>query len=553
MNARSLLKALCFGLGLCLAVPASADATVTACGKDVWPNDPRTDLSEAVAAGGRITFACSGRIVFSRSHALLKDVDIDGGGAVTLDGNGHRMFGLGSGRSPSVTFKAIRIVGGALGPSGQPGGVISGEGHVAFLDGTNLSMSQKPVWLLAGSLLIRNAWLHENSGPVVIVSEGSLDIGKTTRFTDNAGQTIATGPSTRVRIDDTQFFRNGGASFGGAAAKSCEVSISASWFADNGMAEDGGALSSHCKLTLERTQFERNHAGRDGGAVFLGPGADVTMRTVRFNGNTAARNGGAVAGIFALDRRGAVTVRSGRFERNLAGGTGGAISAGEASRVDIGLGSFVGNQATNAGGAVYVRQSPLVIARSVFLRNRTASTGGAIASLCMPADAGRVANTLMAGNVAGAGGAFHGTHTTFINATLVMNGGLPVQQGSSCSDHSEIAFANTILDGGCAGNDATRTFKDLGHNLQFPGGSCGQTIPTAFPLLGYFFAPFPPFSPAIGAGDARVCMSAPINGRDLYGTHRPQGSACSIGAIEGDLSAAFARLIDRRRGDLPMH
>lgn len=552
MSARSLLQMLCFGLGLCLAAPASADATVTACGKDVWPNDPRTDLREALAAGGRITFACSGSILFSQGHLLLKDVEIGGGGAVTLDGNGHRMFGMGSARFPNVTFKAIRIVGGAVGPSGLPGSVISGEGNVAFLDGTNISLSQKPVWVLAGNVVVRNAWLHENAGPVVVVSEGSLDIAKTTRFTDNPGQTIATGPATRVSISDTQFFRNGGASFGGTAAQGCEVSIAGSWFADNRVAEDGGALSSHCKLTLEDTQFERNHAGRDGGAVFLGPGAEVTaMRKVRFTGNQAARNGGAIAGIWTLARRGALSVRSGRFEGNLAGATGGAIHAGESSRIDVGLGSFIGNQATNAGGAVYVRQSPLRVGRSVFLKNRTASTGGAIASLCMPASAGRVANSLFAGNVAGAGGVFHGTHMTFINATLVTNGNTPVQQGSNCSDRSEIAFANTILDGGCGGGDAARTFKDLGHNLQFPGQSCGPTIPSAFPLLGFFFAPFPPFSPAIGAGDLKVCMAAPIDGRDLHGTHRPQGSACSIGAIEGDFSAAFTRLIARRRGDLP--
>ena len=173
----------------------------------------------------------------------------------------------------------------------------------------------------------------------------------------------------------------------------------------------------------------------------------------------------------------------------------------------------------------------------------------------MPASSGRVANSLVSGNVAGAGGAFHGTHMTFINATLVLNGDTPVRQGATCSDRSEIAFANTIIDGGrhgaCAGADATRTFKDLGHNLQFPGQSCGPTIASAFPLLGFFFAPFPPLSPAIGAGNLQVCMAPPIDGRDLYGTHRPQGSLCSIGAIEGDLSTALARLIKRRQGDRP--
>jgi hypothetical protein len=136
-----------------------------------------------------------------------------------------------------------------------------------------------------------------------------------------------------------------------------------------------------------------------------------------------------------------------------------------------------------------------------------------------------------------------------------MNGGAPVRQGAACSDRSEIAFANTIIDGGwqaaCAGADATRTFRDLGHNLQFAGHSCGPTIASTFPLLGFFFAPLAPFSPAIGAGSLQACMGAPIDGRDLYGTHRPQGAGCSIGAVEGDLSRALTRLIARHWGDRP--
>lgn len=555
MNPWRFLHLLVIGVGIGAAAPAGADAIVTACGKDVWPGDPRTDLMEALAAGGRVTFSCAGAIVFSQSHAVLKDVEIDGGGAVTLDGNGLRMFGLGSGRSPRLAFKALRVVGAGVGPSGLPGSVVSGEGSVALLDGTQISRSQKPIWVMAGALEIRNAWLHENTGPVVVVSEGSLDVSKATRFTDNRGPAIATGPSTRARIDDTQFFRNGGSDFGGAAAQGCEVVITGSWFADNTAVEDGGALVSRCKLTLEDTQFERNVAARDGGAVYLGIGSDATMRAVQFRENRAGRNGGAVMAVWRLDRLGALRVRKGRFERNQAGATGGAISAGEARRVEIQLGAFVANVAGNAGGAIYVRQSPLVVDRTAFLKNRSNGSGGAIASLCMPAAAGRVSNSLLSGNVASAGGAFHGTHMTFVNATLVMNGGAAVRQGATCSDRSEIAFANTIIDGGwqggCAGADAARTFRDLGHNLQFFGSSCGPTIVVALPLLGPFYAPLAPVSPAIAAGSLAVCAAAPIGGRDLYGTHRPQGAGCSIGAVEGDLSAAWARLFERQRGDSP--
>ncbi|RZU40035.1 hypothetical protein [Edaphobacter modestus] len=534
---------------------AYADATVTVCGKDSVPGDPRVDLTEALAVGGRIEFVCSGVIAFTGSHALLKDAAIDGGGAITLDGKGNRMFGMGSGRSPKVSFKRIRIEGGGVGSSGLPGGVISGEGNVSLLEGTIISKSQKPVWVIAGSLEVRGAWFAENVGPVVVVSEGTLVVSNGTRFTDNVGQVIGTGPATRTQISDTQFFRNGGSNFGGTAAKGCEVAIAGSWFADNRVAEDGGAFTSRCKLTVENTQFERNHAGRDGGAMYLGVRSEVTMRAVQFRDNQAVRSGGAIASIGDLAGGSALRVNNGRFERNIAGAAGGAISAGEAGRVEIGVGAFVGNVATTAGGAMYVRQSPLKVSRSLFLRNRSSQTGGAIESFCMPATGGQVTNTIFASNVAANAGAFFGTQMTFVNTSIVSNGNRPVQQGQNCSGASAISFVNTIIEGGftggCSGGDANRIYKDLGHNIQFPGKSCGATIASVPPLLGLYFTPFRPFSPAGSAGDKAICLSPPVDGRDIYGAHRTQGTTCSIGAVEGDLTNAIRRAFQPPRGESP--
>jgi len=529
---------------------AFADATVTVCSHNVEPGDARMDLAEAVKIGGRVTFGCAGVIAFTSALALTKDVEIDGEGKITLDGQGERMFGLGSSIAPHVNFKNIRIENAGTGSAGLPGSVVSGEGFVSFQDNTSISKSVKPVWILAGSASFQNTRLAENTGPVVIVSEGELEISRNTTFTDSVGQSLATGPTVHVRILDTQFFRNGGADFGGSKATSCEVVITNAWFANNTVAENGGALTTRCKLTMEDTQFENNVAGLEGGAVYLGIGASATMNKVRFRGNRASGSGGAIAAVWNVSQQGGLRIRHGRFDSNATAKAGGAIYTGEASLLDIGSSTFIGNSAPNAGGAIYVRQSALTVSNSLFLKNHTDSTGGAIASLCMPTKGGRIANTIVTENTAANGGAFYGTHTTFLNATLTANGDIPVQQGVACSDSSAIAFANTIIDGGlngaCAGGDATRIFKDLGHNLQFPGQTCGATITSAMPLLGMFLAPFVPFSPASGNGDNTVCMAPPINGRDIYGAHRPQGAVCSMGAVEGDLSQLVARFLKRR-------
>jgi hypothetical protein len=83
-----------------------------------------------------------------------------------------------------------------------------------------------------------------NVGPVVVVSEGVMDVSKGTRFTDNTRLAIGTGPGTRVRIHDHSIFQKWRDDFGGTAPQGCDVVIANSWFADNVVAEDGGAPSS---------------------------------------------------------------------------------------------------------------------------------------------------------------------------------------------------------------------------------------------------------------------------------------------------------------------
>ncbi len=87
---------------------------------------------------------------------------------------------------------------------------------------------------------------------------------------------------------------------------------------------------------------------------------------------------------------------------------------------------------------------------------------------------------------------------------------------------------------------------DGGHNLQWPGTSCGETIPSRDPRLdpdGVKDNGGPtqtiallPGSPAIDAGDSAVCANPPVNGVDQRGFARPGSghTQCSIGAYEAD-------------------
>jgi hypothetical protein len=108
---------------------------------------------------------------------------------------------------------------------------------------------------------------------------------------------------------------------------------------------------------------------------------------------------------------------------------------------------------------------------------------------------------------------------------------------------------NSIVVGNSGGNCASRdgvSFVDQGHNLQFPDASCAPTIAVADPKLDSLFVPGY-FSPAFAAGDNSVCSAPPVGNRDVYGQPRPQGSVCTIGAVEGELQQV---LYQRRYRDI---
>src|SRR4029450_8618548 len=67
---------------------AHADATVTLCSSDTQ-SGAGTNLTSALAPGGRITVSCGGAATINVNcrHSLSANTDIDGGGNVTLQGN----------------------------------------------------------------------------------------------------------------------------------------------------------------------------------------------------------------------------------------------------------------------------------------------------------------------------------------------------------------------------------------------------------------------------------------------------------------------------------
>lgn len=222
---------------------------------------------------------------------------------------------------------------------------------------------------------------------------------------------------------------------------------------------------------------------------------------------------------------------------------------------------FNGNWASVSGGALYAPNSSVRIARGVFMNNRAATVGGAIAALQQGPRSLELANSLLVRNAADSGSAFWGNSATFINTTIADEGEgsvwaqerlltpLPPVPGTPTS--FPIRFQNTIVSGAnghaCGPAVALTPYVDDGNNLQYPGTACGASIPSSWPALGPYYVPLF-WSPAIDAGNDKVCAAAPVERKDVYQTRRPLTSHCTIGAVEGSITYLIDRW--RKRSDV---
>jgi predicted outer membrane repeat protein len=525
-------------------VPVDA-AVVSQCASDTQGGAGAANFETAMAAGGTITFQCPAGavIVLNRTYVVTRDTAIDGGNRMTLDGGDHIMFQVRN--NASLRFSDIVIrngnethdTAGALLPDVQ-GGVVGGDGRVELLRAT-VTDSDGAFWLRTGSIRIRASRIEDNRR--ITVHAPIIDIDQGTRFTGNTGTPVHSSGGT-VSIDDSEFVGNGTSTFTG-----CTLTIKRSTFNAHVNSGNGGALHVDCNATIERSEFHNNRA-TNGGAVYIGgEPATVLMRRVTFAGNIADETGGAIGVETSFTRALTLTIRNGTFERNRAR-SGGAIMLEFFGNTRLLQGSavrFSGNIATNRGGAIYSVNAGIRIARGVFIGNVAPDGGGAVFALQQGTHTSEFANSLFTHNRSTQGGsAFQGAAAGFSSTTIDANEGVavvavapPPVAPPNTPPVFPIRFANTIVSGPlppCGPSVATAPFTHVGHSIQYPGVSCGTTIPSVHPGLGPFFVPMP-WSPALNAGDNAVCQSAPVSGRDLYNVKRPLMTSCATGAVEGDL------------------
>ena len=252
--------------------------------------------------------------------------------------------------------------------------------------------------------------------------------------------------------------------------------------------------------------------------------------TITFEGNGHTISGDDKFRIFEVSG-GALTIRNLTLRNGRAiDASGGAVAimSGD-SHLTVESSSFVGNEADDDGGAIYIRGNAM-ITRSSFEDNRADDgTGGAID---VDRGASRIENSTFHNNQAWGGGVLGMwraevtmTHVTMVdNRSTVRNGDAIDKQEGRLELRNSI-LVNRALTKDCDGG-LDQNIGNLGLD-----GSCGITQVDDV-LLGDLtgspaYIPLRDYSPAIDAAHPSFCLET-----DQIGAARPRDGGCDIGAIE---------------------
>jgi len=310
---------------------ASAGGVVTDCGDDAA-------LSSALLGGGTVSFDCSGThqpatIDLRSTQTISGDVHIDGGGKITLTGEGSlRLFYVN--QNAKLFLENVAL---ARGFSRDDGGAIYNAGLLT----------------LVGTTIV-DSTAQGNGGAIATAGPVNMTGGGLARNVATAGGALSAGGfGARVTIV-------GSALTGNRALTS------------NGRNGKGGAVyaSTGANVAVNLSEVSGNHADETGGGISIDGNAAAGLTASSVHHNDAA----AGAGIMNL--LGTLTMSMSTVSQNTASVTGGGIKneSGLAFLTNV---TISGNRALGGGGFYnYNAQSSLT--NVTIANNGATNVGGGI-------------------------------------------------------------------------------------------------------------------------------------------------------------------------------
>jgi polymorphic membrane protein len=471
-------------------------------------------LRTAIQGGGVIVFDCGGAATIAVTSELVlpsdRDITIDGGGSIVLDGQGAtrilRFDGMGATSSQhTITLQHITLTNGRS-------------------TGTPIPSAPAPC---------AQGFENDGAGGAILVANGILHLIDAT-FTGNQAPLL--GPDV-----------GGGAVY---VRASLDLTITASRFSGNAASNGGAVGALFTRLTVVNSTFDGNMAAGNGQNT-----VDPSCPPQPGTGLREAGSGGDGGAVLIDGSETATDVFCGaRFTNNSAGALGGAIFRtpdGQRQTTTIDQTTIDSNTSVG-GGALYFHHSTLSITASTLSNNTAMERGGAIQA---DDTALTLTNDTLAGNVSltASGGAialFSSPVATISSSTLANNHadagaghfGGAIFSNSAFTIEDTIFSGNTTQDqfspmtcaigGGATGSGNVQWPRNHVAGNQ-PDTACTPGILFADPLLGALGDNTGPTSTMLpAAGSPAIGIGTMCPAQDQRGIARRTPSGCTSGACE---------------------
>lgn len=246
--------------------------TITDCSSDAA-------LRTAIGNGGIINFNCGTTTInLSSSLTVARSVTIDGGGKITINGNGNRIFDVSIGQFLSV--QNITLTGG----NADRGGAIR--------------VNSATVWVINSTLTSNSCTATDDNsgcgGAIYVTGAGAtLNVVKSNlnnnTATNGEGGAIAVLNGT-VKVIRSTLSNNTAKKGGGIGNLKGKVTVSYSTVSNNNGSEQGGAFFANeaPSTVIEGTTIDGNTSTR--GGVMMTSGADANSNQVTIRNSTLSNN-----------------------------------------------------------------------------------------------------------------------------------------------------------------------------------------------------------------------------------------------------------------------
>ena len=218
----------------------------------------------------------------------------------------------------------------------------------------------------------------------VIVNGTSQDSETAVRAVEVIENSIETSTVPLLKIESSTIQNSGVGSDGGAVLTPGDITVSNSTFTNNSAEEYGGAIYAGGEIRVEKSTFTGNTAG-NGGVIASHSSETITITNSVFQSNTALGfnpfedavfgDGGAIFAVSEDDELPTVSIDTSEFLGNEAAEYGGAVYVGGEIRVE--KSTFTGNTAGDSGGAIATHSSESVtVTNSLFQANKADGISG---------------------------------------------------------------------------------------------------------------------------------------------------------------------------------